>query len=465
MMDFLPIFYDLKGQRCLIVGGGDIALRKADLLVRAGAILRVVSLDLCDALDELIQKNNGEYHQAAYSSEYLSDVTLVIAATDNSAVNIQVSEDGKQRGLPINVVDNPGLSSFIIPAVIDRSPVVIAVSSGGQSPVLARLLRGKIESIIPASYGRLGSLVGRFREQVKARFSTINQRRGFWEAILQGPVAEMVFAGKEDKAEELLTEALAAADPEHRKVGEVYLVGGGPGDPDLLTFKALRLMQQADVVVYDRLVSAGVLDLCRRDADRVYVGKARKNHALPQDEINLLLVKLAKEGKRVLRLKGGDPFIFGRGGEEIDQLMAEDVPFQVVPGITSASGCAAYSGIPLTHRDFAQSVRFITGHLKDDSCDLPWQELVHEHQTLVIYMGLISLPLISKGLIENGMSPDMPIALVEKGTLPEQRVVTGTLATISELAKEAEIKPPALIIVGEVVSLRDKFDWYGAGQS
>jgi len=463
-MDFLPIFYDLKGQRCLIVGGGDIALRKADLLVRAGAILRVVSLDLCDALDELIQKNNGEYHQAAYSSEYLSGVTLVIAATNNSAVNIQVSEDGKQRGLPINVVDNPDLSSFIIPAVIDRSPVVIAVSSGGQSPVLARLLRGKIESMIPASYGRLGRLVGRFREQVKARFGTINQRRGFWETILQGPVAEMVFAGKDDKAEALLAEALAAVDPEQREAGEVYLVGGGPGDPDLLTFKALRLMQQADVVVYDRLVSPGVLDLCRRDADRVYVGKARKNHALPQEEINLLLVKLAKEGKRVLRLKGGDPFIFGRGGEEIDQLMAQDVPFQVVPGITSASGCAAYAGIPLTHRDFAQSVRFITGHLKDDSCDLPWQELVHAHQTLVIYMGLISLPLICKGLTENGMSPDMPIALVEKGTLPEQRVVTGTLATISELAEEAEVKPPALIIIGEVVTLRDKFDWYGAGQ-
>ncbi len=461
-MDFLPIFYDLKGQRCLIVGGGDIALRKADLLMRAGAILRVVSLDLCDALEELIKKNNGEYHQVAYSSEYLTDVTLVIAATDNGAVNIQVSEDAKQRGLPINVVDNPGLSSFIIPAVIDRSPVVIAVSSGGQSPVLARLLRGKIESVIPASYGRLGSLVGRFREQVKARFGTINQRRGFWETILQGPVAEMVFAGKDDKAEALLTEALAAADPEQRETGEVYLVGGGPGDPDLLTFKALRLMQQADVVVYDRLVSAGVLDLCRRDADRVYVGKARKNHALPQEEINLLLVKLAKEGKRVLRLKGGDPFIFGRGGEEIDQLMAENVPFQVVPGITSASGCAAYAGIPLTHRDFAQSVRFVTGHLKDDSCDLPWQELVHTHQTLVIYMGLISLPLICQGLIEHGMSPDMPIALVEKGTLPEQRVVTGTLATISELAKEADVKPPALIIVGEVVTLREKFDWYGA---
>lgn len=463
-MDFLPIFYDLKGQRCLVVGGGDVALRKADLLVRAGARLRVVSPELCEGLDELLRQNGGDYHQATYSADYLSDVALVIAGTDKPEVNIKVSEDAKQLGLPINVVDHPDLSSFIFPAVIDRSPVVVAVSSGGQSPVLARLLRGKLESMIPASYGRLADLVGRFRNQVKQRFDSINERRGFWEFILQGPVAEMVFAGKEEKAEELLEHALASADTWQQAVGEVYLVGGGPGDPDLLTFKALRLMQQADVVVYDRLVSAQVLDLCRRDADRVYVGKARKKHALPQQEINLLLVKLAKQGKRVLRLKGGDPFIFGRGGEEIDQLMVQDIPFQVVPGITSASGCAAYAGIPLTHRDYAQSVRFVTGHLKDDSCDLPWQELVHEHQTLVIYMGLISLSLICERLIEHGMAADMPIALVEKGTLPDQRVITGTLATIAEIADQAEIKPPALTIIGRVVTLREQLDWYSKAQ-
>lgn len=464
-MDFLPIFYDLKGQRCLVVGGGDVALRKADLLVRAGARLRVVSPELCEELDELIQQNGGEYLCSVYSADYLSDVALVIAATDRAEVNVKVSEDAKQMGLPINVVDHPDLSSFIFPAVIDRSPVVVAVSSGGQSPVLARLLRGKLESMIPASYGRLAHLVGRFRDQVKQRFGTINERRGFWEFILQGPVAEMVFAGKEGKAEELLENALAAADGEQSGVGEVYLVGGGPGDPDLLTFKALRLMQQADVVVYDRLVSPQVLDLCRRDADRVYVGKARKNHALPQDEINHLLVKLAKQGKRVLRLKGGDPFIFGRGGEEIDQLLVQDIPFQVVPGITSASGCAAYSGIPLTHRDYAQSVRFVTGHLKDDSCDLPWHELVHEHQTLVIYMGLISLSQICERLIQHGMAADMPIALIEKGTQPEQRVISGTLETIPELSEQAEVKPPALIIVGKVVTLREKLDWYSKTQN
>ncbi|MEZ5524075.1 MAG: siroheme synthase CysG [Pseudomonadales bacterium] len=464
-MDFLPIFYDLKGQRCLVVGGGDVALRKADLLVRAGALLRVVSPELCDELDELIRQSGGEYICSIYSPDYLSDVALVIAATDDPAVNVSVSEHAKQQGLPINVVDHPDLSSFIFPAVIDRSPVVVAVSSGGQSPVLARLLRGKLESMIPASYGRLARLVGSFREQVKERFGTINERRGFWEFVLQGPVAEMVFAGKEDKAEELLESALAAADGEQSGVGEVYLVGGGPGDPDLLTFKALRLMQQADVVVYDRLVSPQVMDLCRRDADRVYVGKARKNHALPQEEINHLLVKLAKEGKRVLRLKGGDPFIFGRGGEEIDQLMAQDIPFQVVPGITSASGCAAYAGIPLTHRDYAQSVRFVTGHLKDDSCDLPWHELVHDHQTLVIYMGLISLVQICERLIEHGMAADMPIAVIEKGTQPDQRVISGTLESIAERVAQAEVNPPALIIVGKVVTLRERLDWYSKPQA
>jgi uroporphyrin-III C-methyltransferase / precorrin-2 dehydrogenase / sirohydrochlorin ferrochelatase len=461
-MDFLPIFYDLKGQCCLVVGGGDVALRKADLLVRAGATLRIVSPTLCEALRDLIEQNSGEYHGTIYSADYLTGAVLVIAATDNSAVNSQISADAKAIGLPVNVVDNPALSSFIFPAVIDRSPLVIAVSSGGKSPVLARLLRGKLESMIPASYGRLSSLVGRFREQVKARFKTINQRRGFWESVLQGPVAEMVFAGKETQAEELLVKALAAAEPLLPASGEVYLVGGGPGDPDLLTFKALRLMQQADVVVYDRLVSAPVLDLCRRDADRIYVGKARNKHTLSQQDINLLLVKLAAEGKRVLRLKGGDPFIFGRGGEEIDQLMVKGIPFQVVPGITSASGCAAYAGIPLTHRDFAQSVRFITGHLKDDSCDLPWQELAHEHQTLVIYMGLISLALICEQLIEHGMSADMPVALVEKGTLPEQRVITGTLTTIAGIAAQADIQPPALTIIGEVVRLREQLDWFGS---
>ncbi len=458
-MDFLPIFYNLKEQRCLLVGGGDVALRKASLLVSAGAKLCVVAPRLCPDLEALIQQHSGDHYPAEYTAAHLEGVVLVISAIEDQRIDEQVSADARQQGLPVNVVDKPALSNFIIPAVIDRSPIVMAVSSGGQSPVLARLLRGKLESMIPASYGRLGQLAGRFRERVKARFETLNQRRVFWESVLQGPVAEMVFAGKDRKAEQLLEQALESTET-GRSDGEVYLVGGGPGDPDLLTFKALRLMQQADVVVYDRLVSHRVLDLCRRDADRVFVGKTCNQHVISQQEINALLVKLAKEGKRVLRLKGGDPFIFGRGGEEIDQLMAEDIPFQVVPGITSASGCAAYAGIPLTHQNYAQSVRFVTGHLKDGHCDLPWAELVREHQTLVIYMGLLSLPQICQQLMRHGMSPCMPIALVENGTLPEQRILTGTLADIEDQAAVTDFQPPALIIIGKVVSLRERLDWY-----
>ena len=461
-MDYLPLFFDLKGQQCLIVGGGDVAYRKADLLVRAGAKLRVVSPEICDALNKLVEAVSGEYYQKRYDSTLLADMTLVISATDDVDINQQVSIDARVNGLPVNVVDNAGLSNFIVPAIVDRSPIMIAVSSGGKSPILVRLLRGKIESMIPATYGLLCDLVGRYRDQVKSRFSSIEQRRSFWEIVLQGPISEMVFAGKDEKAEDMLKEAIASSDDNASGVGEVYLVGGGPGDPDLLTFKALRLMQQADVVVYDRLVSTGVVDLCRRDAERIYVGKARSNHAVPQEEINDLLVRLANAGKRVLRLKGGDPFIFGRGGEEIEQLMVQGIPFQVVPGITSASGCAAYAGIPLTHRDYAQSVRFVTGHLKDDSCNLPWHEMVSGHQTIVIYMGLITFELICENLISHGMDSEMPVALVEKGTLPEQRVVTGTLSTISSIAEKAEIKPPALVIVGEVVKLREKLNWYGA---
>jgi len=456
-MDFLPIFYNLKDQCCLLVGGGDVAHRKAVLLDRAGARLRVVAPDLTPAMEQLIAESGGEYRCKNYSTDDLEGVTLVIAATDNPAVNIHVSEDGRQRGLPVNVVDHPHLSNFIFPTVIDRSPIVVAVSSGGNSPVLARLLRGKIESWIPSAYGQLADLVGRYRDKAKARFGSINERRAFWERVLEGPVAEMVFSGQQDKADDLLNKAFNEAGDVHP--GEVYLVGGGPGDPDLLTFRALRLMQQADVVLYDRLVSPAVLDLCRRDADKIHVGKENRNHSMPQDDINTLLVRLAQQGKRVLRLKGGDPFIFGRGGEEIEQLAELGIPFQVVPGITAASGCASYAGIPLTHRDYAQSVRFVTGHLKNDSFDLPWNELIHPNQTLVIYMGLAGLPKICEGLISHGMPADTPIALVERGTLPDQRVFCATVATILECIKDENVHAPTLTIVGDVVKLRDRLSW------
>jgi uroporphyrin-III C-methyltransferase/precorrin-2 dehydrogenase/sirohydrochlorin ferrochelatase len=419
-----------------------------------------VSKDISSDLKDLVVSNNGHYLEQDYNGNVNDTFALVIAATDNSGVNVQVSNDSKAINIPINVVDNPALCSFIFPAIVDRSPIIAAVSSGGSSPVLARLLRAKLESVIPASYGRLSLLAEKYRNEVKRKFNHINLRRGFWERILGGMVADLVFAGKEKEAEELLLEELNSKKQHKRELGEVYLVGAGPGDPDLLTFKALRLMQQADVVLHDRLVSQGILDLCRRDADMVYVGKARSDHAVPQDGINDLLVKFAKQGKRVLRLKGGDPFIFGRGGEEIEELTEAGVPFQVVPGITAAAGCSSYSGIPLTHRDYAQSVRFITGHLKDGTTDLPWSELASANQTVVFYMGLMGLPIICEQLVAHGMSPDTPIALIQKGTTRDQKVVIATLDSMVETLNANPVSAPTLIIVGQVVGLHGKLKWF-----
>lgn len=459
-MEFLPLFFDVKKQPVLIVGGGDIAMRKARLLARAGATLNVVSPAICDELLQMVEASGGRYICGEYLKEHLKGAFLVVAATNQSQVNTIISIDAKSIGMPVNVVDSPKLCSFIFPAIIDRSPIIAAVSSGASSPVLARLLRAKLETVIPHSYGRLAILAEKYRQKVKDTFDHINLRRGFWESILQGSVADLVFAGKEKEAETLLLESLQNKTNIKRELGEVYLVGAGPGDPDLLTFKALRLMQQADVIVYDRLVSQPILDLCRRDAKQVYVGKARSDHAVPQENINQLLVDYAKKGHRVLRLKGGDPFIFGRGGEEISELSEAGVPFQVVPGITAAAGCSAYAGIPLTHRDYAQSVRFVTGHLKDNTADLPWAELVHPNQTIVFYMGLMGLPIICSELIKHGMSSDTPIALIQKGTTPDQKVVIGTLETMIAIIKEQPVTAPTLIIVGLVVSLHDKLKWF-----
>lgn len=458
-MDYLPLFFKLEGQPALLVGGGNIALRKAILLTRAGAKVTVISHDICPELEALLAKTGGEGIIGEYHTTLLDGKALVIAATDDNELNSRVHFDATARKLPVNVVDSPALCTFIFPAIVDRSPIVVAISSGGQAPVLARLLRAKLETWIPNSYSNLSSLVGRFRGAVKKRFSTTNQRRIFWEEVLQGQIAEKVFAGRHDEAEAMLQAKLD--DNTDRETGEVYLVGAGPGDPELLTFKALRLMQQADVVLYDALVSPKVIDLCRRDADMVFVGKKRDNHAVPQAGINDLLVKHALEGKRVLRLKGGDPFIFGRGGEELQKLKEHNIPFQVVPGITAASACSTYAGIPLTHRDYAQSVRFVTGQLKNRTSDLNFEELVHPNQTIVFYMGLHSLPHLSSELMRHGKPGDTPAAIVSRGTQPEQKVLVGTLADIAEKQEKAKLEAPALIIVGEVVDLHDDLAWFG----
>ncbi len=459
-MDYLPIFLDLKGKNSLVVGGGDAGARKATLLLSAGAWVNVVEPgELADVFTGLKNTDRVIHRREAFKPEHLDGVEIVFAASDDDTLNQQVYEAARTRHLPVNVVDKPEICSFIMPSIIDRSPVVVAVSSGGEAPVLSRLLRARLETLIPAAYGRLATLAGKFKGSVRAHFPTTDGRRKFWERALLSPVAEMVFSGREQEAEHTLARMLEDSSTEPG-VGEVYLVGAGPGNPDLLTFRALRLMQQADVVVYDRLVSPPILDMCRRDADRFYVGKERDNHAVPQDEINMILVKLAKEGKRVLRLKGGDPFIFGRGGEEIETLREHGVPFQVVPAVTAAAGVASYAGIPLTHRDHAQALVLVTGHLKDGTMDLDWDMLCRPKQTIVIYMGLKGLVTLCEEMKKHGMPGSTPAAIVQQGTTINQRTVTGTLDTLPALAAQAELKPPTLIIVGSVVSLHAKLNWF-----
>ena len=452
-MNFLPIFFNIRDHKTLVVGGGATAARKAALLLRAGAKVTVVAPELKSKFD------NIEYHQDYFEPKYLQDCRLVIAATNDKKVNEQVSKLAQQQNIPVNVVDQPDLCSFIMPAIIDRSPIQIAVSTGGASPVLARLLRARIEAMIPSGYGKLATFVASFRDKVKQSLA-FPARRPFWEKVLQGNIAEMVFSGNTSAANKALEDLLANTKQSKPEYGEVYLVGGGPGDPDLLTFRALRLMQQADVVLYDRLVSAEVLDMVRRDAELIYVGKQPTNHPVPQEEINQLLIRLAKEGKRVLRLKGGDPFLFGRGGEEIETLMEQGIAFQVVPAVTAAIGSSAYAGIPLTHRDYAQSCTFVTGHLKDNSIDLNWQALVQPQQTVVIYMGLNNLASICSELIKHGMSKDKPIALIQKATTSEQRVLVGTLETLPAIVEEQNIKLSSIIIIGDVVKLHKKLAWF-----
>ncbi len=458
-MDYLPVFVGVRGRNCIVVGGGEVASRKVGMLLRAGAKVRVIAPELCADLAQQHSRGEIEWAAANFIADDLIAALLVVAATDDAAVNRSVFEAADARNMLVNVVDAPHLCSFIFPSIIDRSPIVVAVSSGGAAPVLARLLRAKLETLIPAGYGRLAALAGAFRERVKQRFGDTRQRRQFWEKVFDGPVAEQVLAGHDAAAHQALEQALdARADIPAQ--GEVYLVGGGPGDPDLLTFRALRLMQKADVVVYDALISAGVLDLVRREAERIYVGKESNNHTLPQEEINVLLARLALEGKRVLRLKGGDPFIFGRGGEEIETLAEQGISFQVVPGISAANGVSSYAGIPLTHRDYAQSVLFTTGHLRAGALELDWIALCRPRQTVVIYMGLGGLAEICRQLVAHGLTPDLPAAAVMNGTQLDQKVVAGTLQTLPARVAQADLKSPSLIIIGEVVKLRDKLKWF-----
>jgi len=459
-MEYLPIFIDLKDRICLVVGGGDIAARKSGLLLKAQTKVTIVAPTVSSTTQALIDEDKVVWIKAEFSIEHLQDKSLVIAATDIEKVNRDVHREAKQQNILVNVADCPELCDFILPSILDRSPIVVAVSSGGKSPILARQLRARLETLIPPTYGRLADLVGRYRQAVQDKLPKLSMRRRFWESILQGKVADHVLAGRDEAGEQTLQAILDETQTDDHQQGEVYLVGAGPGDPELLTFKALRLMQQADVVFYDRLVSKEVLALVRKEAEHVYVGKQRDWHAVRQEEINQLLLKQAQQGKRVLRLKGGDPFIFGRGGEEIETLAAENIPFQVVPGITAASGCASYAGIPLTHRDYSQSCTFVTGQLKGGELDLNWQALVQTRQTVVVYMGLAGLAVLSQKLQQHGMKADVPAALVQQGTTEHQKVWVSTIADLPDLAEREKPAAPTLVIIGDVVKLQSTLKWF-----
>ncbi|MFC5705924.1 siroheme synthase CysG [Aeromonas eucrenophila] len=454
-MDYLPMFAKLEGRPVLLVGGGEIALRKARLLLAAGAKLTLVSPELDPAFHEFGDRFT---HLAEhFTPQHLAGQQLVVAATDSLEVNALVYQSADALGLFVNVVDDPQRSSFIFPSIIDRSPIMVAVSSGGKAPVLVRLLRERLESLLPRHLGGLAELSGRVRGKAKQVLVSISDRRRFWErAFASNTLGSLVEKQDWQGAERWLNEGLDKAQSE---VGEVVLVGAGPGDPGLLTLKALQQIQQAEVVLYDQLVSPEILELVRRDATLVSVGKKAGAHSVPQEETNRLLVEYARAGNRVVRLKGGDPFMFGRGGEELEVLAAEGIPFSVVPGITAAAGATAYAGIPLTHRDHAQSAVFITGHCQGDGKEPDWQQLAVTNQTLVIYMGLMRSEHIQQQLVDHGRSRTTPIAIIERGTQASQRVLTGTLAELATLAAQAA--SPSLIVIGEVVALRQQLAWFG----
>lgn len=457
-MQYFPIFLDTTELNCLVVGAGEVAARKIELLLKTHAKISVVAPWACDTVLRLVDEGKVSFEHRPYQANDLTEKQLVFVATDDSLINAQIHAQAKALNILVNVVDNIPLCQFITPSIIDRSPIVIAISSGGVAPVLLRYLRQKLESLIPQKVSLLGQFSEKFRDLVKQKLASVTERRFFWEDVFDGDIAEDVLLGNHQQAERKLLTKLESDDSPHK--GEVYLVGAGPGDPDLLTFRALRLMQKADVVVYDRLVSPEILELVRRDAEKIYVGKAKSKHTVPQEEINQLLASEALAGKRVVRLKGGDPFIFGRGGEELETLVENGISFQVVPGITAASGAASYAGIPLTHRDHAKSVVFATGHLRDNTINLNWQGLAQPDQTIVFYMGLTGLAIICEELVKHGLPATTPIAMVQSATTAQQKVITGTLMDIQAKAEAAGIEPPALIIVGSVVSLQEKLNWF-----
>ena len=462
-MQSLPIFLKLAGKQVAVIGGGTAAARKCEAAIRCGAIVTAYAAKLGGDFHELLTKANFHHEPRQPLAADLAAAAIVFCATESETDDLAAHRLARASGALVNVADRPELCDFTMPSILDRDPLVVAIGTEGNSPILGRMLKARLETEIPSAYGRLAEFAGRQRDALAEVLPSGVERRRFWERILEGPIGELVLTGQERRAQEQFGKALAEARAgrEPARGGEVYLVGAGPGDPDLVTFRAYRLMQRADVVLYDRLVSHGIIDLVRRDAERIYVGKQRNRHPVPQTEISALLVDHAKAGRRVLRLKGGDPFIFGRGGEEIEMLAEHGIPFQVVPGITAAAGCAAYAGIPLTHRDHAQSCIFVAGHGKDGSFDLDWQALIQPRQTVAVYMGLGNIDDLLARFVAHGASPDLPAAVIDNGTKANQHVVTGTLSDLAGKAAKAGLRGPTIILIGTVVSLHGKLDWFG----
>jgi uroporphyrin-III C-methyltransferase/precorrin-2 dehydrogenase/sirohydrochlorin ferrochelatase len=449
-MQHFPLFLDVKNRDVLVVGGGSCAARKAAMLADAGARVFVIASLPGAELSEAAEHGRVLVHQRSFEAEDMAGKLLVVAASDDAALDVRVSAAARAAGVPVNVVDRPSLCTFIWPAIVDRDPLTIAISSAGTAPLLARSIRARLEALLPAKLGRLARFAEDFRAAVKAAKPTGAARRRFWDGFFVGSIAEAVLAGDERRARQRMLALINRRGEASAEEGIVHLVGAGPGDPELLTLRALRVLQEADVIVYDRLIGPRVLDYARRDADRVYVGKARGSHARTQDEINELLARHARAGRRVARLKGGDPFVFGRGGEEREYLLRLGLRVEVVPGITAATGCAAATGIPLTHRDQAQTLTIVTAHGRDGEPDLDWRALARDRQTLAIYMGASAAGHAAGRLIEHGRDPATPAAVIANGTLAEQRTAVGELRHLERLAREAG-SGPALILIGEVV--------------
>jgi len=456
-MKRFPLFVNLDKLPVLVIGGGDIAERKINLIIKANANVEVLARNFSPNVEQLISKKKLKKIKKSLDISSLgSNYSLIIAATDNKQINKKLFNFAKKNNILINVVDQPELCTCTFGSIVERGDLVIAISTGGSAPVFARNLREKFETLLPQSTKQLIDFSSSIREKVIRSFSQFNKRRIFWELFFDA------FATKKNITKSNLTKLSnqLIKSLRNKNSGEVFLVGAGPGDSELLTLRALHLIQKADVCIYDNLVSKEILELVRRDAHMIYAGKLRNNHTIEQKKINRLLVAYAKKGLRVLRLKGGDPFMFGRGGEEISELMAKKIKFQVVPGITAATGVSAYAGIPLTHRDYSQSCIFITGHEKNGTLNINWDNLTHENQTIVIYMGLNALPIITQNLIDSGMRKNMPIALVQEGTTDNQKVVISTISRVNSKILKTDIQSPVIIIIGEVVKLRKKIKWF-----